>query len=178
MKKILAFAGSNSSTSINKVLATCAAKMIKGHEVFIIDLRDYEAPVFSVDLEKKGFPKSIQELNKLFNEYDAFIIATPEYNSFLTPVLVNLVDWVSRIENPTFRNKPVLLLSTSEGKRGAKSALAYLEQAMERWGGKVVGAFSLPQFSEHMDRETATLSEEEKRKELKASVQQLEASLS
>ena len=54
MKKILVFAGSLSKTSINKQLAVYAAKQFQNAELDILDLNDYEMPLFSVDKEKEN----------------------------------------------------------------------------------------------------------------------------
>lgn len=167
MKKILVFAGSNSSTSINQLLATYASSLLKSVEFKIIELKDYPAPVFSEDIEKnEGYPETMKTLNGLFKEYDGFIISLPEYNSSITPVFKNTVDWISRIERPTFKDKPVLLLSTSNGKRGAITNLTHVESIMPRWGGNVVGTYSLPNFNENMDTASGTITNVEERKKL------------
>ena len=152
MAKILVFSGSNSSTSINQQLAITAASYLDKHEIHVIHLKDYPAPVYSMDMEKRGeFPETMRELNELFKDVDAMLISLPEYNSSITPVLKNTLDWISRIEKPTLKNKPVCLLATSAGKRGAKTNLAHVaEVLMPRWGGIVTGTFSLPFFDEHL----------------------------
>ncbi len=167
MKKILVFAGSNSSTSINQKLASYAATLLEKCEATIIELREYPAPVYSADIEKnEGFPETMIELNDLFKEHDGFIISLPEYNSSITPVFKNTIDWISRIELPIFKDKPVLLLSTSAGKRGAMTNLANAESLMPRWGGNVTAAYSLPNFNENMDVETGNFNNEEEAEKL------------
>jgi len=105
MAKVLVFSGSNSSTSINQQLAVYAAAYLKEHEVRVIHLQDYPAPVYSMDMEKRGeFPESMRELNELFKAVDAMLISLPEYNSGITPVFKNTMDWISRIEKPTLKN--------------------------------------------------------------------------
>lgn len=152
MKKILVFAGSNSSSSINQLLATYTSTLLKSVAVKIIELKDYPAPVFSEDIEKnEGYPETMKALNELFKEYDGFIISLPEYNSSITPVFKNTVDWISRIEKPTFKDKPVLLLSTSNGGRGAITVLNYVASIIPRWGGNVIGTYSLSNFKENFD---------------------------
>ncbi len=167
MKKILVFAGSNSSTSINQKLANYAATLLETCEATIIELLEYPAPVYSADIEKNdGFPETMKELNDLFKEHDGFIISLPEYNSSITPVFKNTIDWISRIELPIFKDKPVLLLSTSAGKRGAMTNLASAESLMPRWGGKIAGTYSLPNFNENMDVETGNFNNEEEAEKL------------
>ncbi|MBI2282067.1 MAG: NAD(P)H-dependent oxidoreductase [Bacteroidetes bacterium] len=124
MKKILVFAGSNSENSINQKLVVYSSSFLKNVELNIFELKDFSAPLFSVDLEKKeGFPKSMIALNNLIKSCDGVILSLPEYNSSMTPVFKNTVDWISRIERPTFKDKPLLLLSTSAGKRGGQTNL-------------------------------------------------------
>lgn len=178
MKKILAFAGSNSSKSINKILVHCAANLIKNHKVTVIDLRDYEAPIFSPDIEESdGFPQSMQDLSKLLKEYDGFIMSAPEYNSSITPVLKNTLDWLSRIDRPVFGDKPMLLMSTSDGKRGGRTILHYLEGIIHRWGAKIAATYSLPLFKYNMDTATATLTNEDEKAKLQAAVEAFEDTL-
>ena len=178
MKKVLVFAGSNSSVSINQQLAKYAGTLLKNNSFTVIELKDYPAAVFSEDIEKKeGHPATMKALNALFNEHDGFIISLPEYNSSVSPVFKNTVDWISRVERPTFKDKPVLLLSTSNGARGAMTVLAYVESVLPRWGGKVIGTYSLPNFTENFSIETGKLSNAEEIEKLTAIVGHFENEL-
>jgi len=77
MKKVLVFAGSNSSTSINQMLVTYASTLLKNTEATVIELKDYPAPVFSEDIEKnEGHPETLKALNELFKSHDGFIICS------------------------------------------------------------------------------------------------------
>ncbi len=175
MKKILAFAGSNSSTSINLTLVRCAAKLVSNCEVTVIDLRDYAAPLFSIDIENEsGAPETMRTLNEMFKEYDGFILSSPEYNSAITPVLKNTIDWISRIERPVFKDKPMLLMSAAPGGRGGKSVLEFLEKLLPRWGAQVQGVFSLAHYNDNMDAAALVLTDAEKQAALVAAVQALE----
>ena len=166
MAKVLVFSGSNSSTSINQQLAVYAAAYLKEHEIQIIHLKDYPAPVYSMDIEKRGeFPETMRELNELFKNVDAMLISLPEYNSGITPVFKNTMDWISRIEKPTLKNKPVCLLGTSPGARGAKTNLEHVASVLiKRWGGELSSTFSLPNFDEHVVNGALTLSNDEEKK--------------
>jgi len=151
VKKILVFAGSNRSDSINQQLAVYAAGLIEGVENTICQLINFPAPVYGKDLEtNEGIPKYMVDLNQLFNEHDGFIISLPEHNSSVTPIFKNMVDWISRHERPVFKNKPVLLMSTAPGKRGGITNLKYIAEIMPWWGGKVTDTFSLPNFFDNM----------------------------
>ncbi|MGE0560835.1 MAG: NADPH-dependent FMN reductase [Flavobacteriales bacterium] len=171
MKTILVFAGSNSSNSINQKLAVYAAGLLQNCELNIIELKDFTAPIYSADIEKEeGFPETMVLLNELMKNCDGMIISLPEYNSSMTPVFKNTADWISRIERPTFKDKPLLLLSTSAGKRGGQTNLNHIVSLMPFWGGKVIASYSLPSFNENMDLESMELKDGEEKETLLSAV--------
>ena len=137
--KILAFAGSAREESFNKKAAAVAAKAAEanGASVTLVDLKDYPLPIFDQDLEKEsGMPENAQKLKKLFIESDALIIASPEYNSSISPLLKNVIDWVSRSaegEAPlaAFKGKVAAILSTSPGGLGGLRGLSHLRSILE-----------------------------------------------
>lgn len=97
--RVLVFAGSLRSASLNKKLARLAAEMVReaGAEATFIDLKDYPLPVYDGDLElASGLPANARKLKDLFIAHDAFVIACPEYNAGVTAALKNAIDWVSR----------------------------------------------------------------------------------
>src|SRR5260370_42637826 len=99
MSRILAFAASARSESFNKKLVAITAQGARqaGAEVTLIDLEDFPLPLFDQDLEaEQGMPENGKELKKLFIDHDGLLIASPEYNSSITAVLKNAIDWVSR----------------------------------------------------------------------------------
>lgn len=177
MKKIIAFAGSNSSTSINVQLVKYASSLIETVEVEFVDLREYDAPIYSADIEKVGIPQPIQDLVAKLKEADAYIIGTPEHNGSLTAFLKNTIDWASRVEAKFLGGKPVLLLSTSGGKRGAASSLEDLKGKMKYFAGEVAATYSLGSFNETFDREQGQVTDAESQKELAAAVAQFEEAL-
>jgi NAD(P)H-dependent FMN reductase len=105
-----------------------------------------------MDQELQGeFPGSVRTLNALFKEVDGLLISLPEYNSGITPVFKNMMDWISRLEKPTLKNKAICLLSTSPGSRGAKTNLAHVSDILiDRWGGVLTATFSLAYFDRHL----------------------------
>jgi NAD(P)H-dependent FMN reductase len=150
MKNILAFAGSNSSTSINHQLLTHVANRVQGHEMKIIRLTEFDFPMFSVDLEKeRGFPVDVQVLKNLIAEHDALVISVNEHNGNVSAYFKNIIDWLSRIERNFLADKKILLISTSNGTRGAASALEYTKGILPRFGGQVIESFSFPSFKEN-----------------------------
>ncbi len=119
--KILAFAGSARQESYNKKLVRIAAQAATGAggEVTLIDLKDYPLPLFNEDLEaEQGAPENATKLKQLFFEHQGLLISCPEYNSSITPLLKNTIDWVSRRadgESPlqAFKGKLLALMSAS-----------------------------------------------------------------
>lgn len=147
MKKILVFGSSNSSSSINKQLAIYAAQQLKDVELEIIDLIEYDLPIYSPDLERaQGSPKEVIEFNNLIAAVDGIVLSMAEYNGCYTAVFKNIFDWTSRIDNKVWKDKPMFLLGTSPGRRGAKGVLKIAKDAFPYFGGNIVADFSLPQF--------------------------------
>ena len=151
MSKIIAFSGSNSRKSINQQLINVISNVIENSEVEVIDLRDFDAPLYGVDREiEDGFPDSMIALNTKLSEADGFIISTPEHNGSMPAVLKNTIDWLSRIEQKVFNDKPTVFFSTSPGPRGGVSALEHLVSIMPYRGANVVGSYSLGSFGENV----------------------------
>ena len=101
MPKILAFSGSARKESYNQKLVQIAAQGAEqaGAEVTVVNLVDYPLPIYNQDLERaEGMPPPAKALKALFIRHDGFIIASPEYNSAFSPLLKNVLDWVSRKE--------------------------------------------------------------------------------
>jgi chromate reductase, NAD(P)H dehydrogenase (quinone) len=99
--KILAFAGSAREGSFNKMLVKIAVEGAKtaGADVTYVDLRDLPMPLYDQDLEaKEGLPENVLKFKDLMKSHQGFLIACPEYNSSITPLLKNAIDWASRPE--------------------------------------------------------------------------------
>lgn len=147
MKKILAFAGSNSKTSINKELATYAANLLNGVETRILDLNDFPLPVYGIDEEKEnGIPFNSQKFLDIIKESDGIILSLAEHNGNFSVAFKNIFDWMSRIEQKLWNNKPILLLATSPGGRGGASVLSIANNGFPHMGGNIVATFSLANF--------------------------------
>src|SRR5258708_14237193 len=133
MPRILVFASSIRRESFNKKLVAIAAHGAReaGAEVTLIDLKDFPLPLFDQDLEaEQGIPENGKKLKKLFIDHDGLLIASPEYNSSITAVLKNAIDWVSRPApgEPSlvgFRSKVATLMSASPGALGGLGALIH-----------------------------------------------------
>ena len=160
-KKIIAFGASSSKQSINKQLATFAANQFQNVSVEILDLNDYEMPIFSVDKEKEnGIHPLAQEFYSKLGSADLIIISFAEHNGNYSSAFKNILDWTSRINAKTFQEKPMLLLATSPGARGGSSVLEIATKRFPFQGGIVKGSFSLPSFGENFDAEKGITNEE------------------
>lgn len=151
MKKILAFAGSNSSTSINHKLIQYTASQIQAHEVKVIKLTDFPLAIFSEELEKeKGYSVNLKLLLNEIENADALIVSVNEHNSAPSAFFKNTLDWLSRIKYRFLDEKKILLMSTSSGSGGAATSLEYVKEAMTgRYNGTIVESFSFPSFNDN-----------------------------
>lgn len=149
MKKVLAFAGSNHSQSINYQLVEFTASLFSDMEVKVFDLRHWDIAMYSIDMDPDQTPEKITKLIALLAEYDGFIISSPEHNGGTPAFFKNILDWLSRRSKGVFGNKPVLLMSTSPGKGGAATNLNYLNKTLPYQGANIVSTFSLPSFNEN-----------------------------
>ena len=122
MSYVLAFAGSNSSVSINYKLVKYTATLIKG--VRLRDLSKYPFPIYSQDAEKEnGFSNSLVEFNNEIANSKGLIISVNEHNSYPSAYFKNTMDWLSRFDTKFLADKKILLMATSNGGRGAIGAL-------------------------------------------------------
>jgi chromate reductase, NAD(P)H dehydrogenase (quinone) len=99
MPKILAFAASTRTASFNRRALPHAVEGARatGMEVTVLDLRDFAMPIYNADLEDaEGLPAAAVALKQVFKEHHGLLLACPEYNSSITPLLKNTLDWVSR----------------------------------------------------------------------------------
>ncbi len=170
MKKVLAFGGSNSSTSINKKLASYVASQLEDATVNVADLNDFELPLYSPDLEKEiGVHENAVKFSKLIEESDAIVLSLAEYNGSYTAAFKNLFDWMSRINQKVWKDKPMMLMAASPGGRGGANVLKTTKDLMPYFGGNVIADFSLPIFHENFREEGIV--DEAKAKELKEKIQ-------
>ena len=161
MKNIIVFGASNSSTSINKQLAKWTSDQLEDSSVTLLDLNDYEMPIYSMDREKNdGFPERAEQFKKLINETDGIIISFAEYNGSYSSAFKNIFDWISRISKPIWSDKPMFLMATSPGKRGGQSVLETAKTSFPHQGGDVVASFSLPAFHENFNSESGIINED------------------
>ncbi len=136
--KILAFAGSTREDSYNKKLVKIAAEEAKvaGAEITYVDLRDLPMPIYDEDLEaKEGLPENARKFKELLKEHQGLLIASPEYNSSITAVLKNAIDWASRPEPgepmlAAFTGKVAAIMSASPGGLGGLRGLIHVRSIL------------------------------------------------
>ena len=148
--KIIAFAASNSSVSINKQLARYTANLVDGASVEVLDLNDFEMPIFSEDREKEigHHPLAIKFYEKL-GSGDAIIIGYAEHNGSYSAAYKNIFDWTSRYNREVFQNKPMILLATSPGPSGAANVLKQATDSAPFFAADVKASLSVPSFYDH-----------------------------
>lgn len=148
MKTILAFAGSNSSTSINHELVKYTVSQIKNFDIQLLKMSEMPFPMYSIDAEKNdGFKNSLIELHEDIKKAAGLIISVNEHNSNPSAYFKNLLDWLSRLDRKFLDNKKILLMSTSGGERGGQGALTTVKNLLPRFGADIVDTFSLPFFN-------------------------------
>jgi chromate reductase len=172
--KVTCFAASSSRNSINKQFVTYAAGLVEGADVEVLDLNDFELPLFSVDREAElGQPQLAQDFLGKIQTSDALIIAFAEHNGCYSAAYKNLYDWASRIEAKVYKDKRIVLLATSPGGRGGQSVLDLALAQIPRFGGDIRGCVSMPMFFENFDSERGVVSNSEIDAEMKALIPRL-----
>ena len=169
--KLLVFAGSTRQQSFNRRLAQAAADMAReaGADTTLLELSDFDIPMYNADLEARGTPPDVLRLKQLMWEHPAWIICSPEYNGSYTALLKNTIDWASSPVKgdpawqdgvKPFRGKVVGMLSASNGALGglrSQSHLAPLLITLECW--LAPRAFALGQAANAFDEHGALVQE-------------------
>ena len=176
--KILAFAGSSSSTSRNKELVKYVLKRFTEHDINLLDLKDFDMPIFSVDREKDGFPQEAHNFLKAIEECDAIICSMAEHNRSYSAAFKNVFDWASRINVKVFQDKPMLLMSTSPGGYGGGNVMATAHKFFPQFGADIRDTFSLPKFIENFDVENTAILNAEFKAELDQKISDFKKGLS
>lgn len=140
---VLAFSGSARRDSFNlKLLRVVAAETrAAGAQVTEISLREPPLPIYDGDLEETdGLPEAATRLIRLITEHDALLIASPEYNSYFTPLLKNAIDWCTRGDDNPFEGKVAAVVSASPGMLGGVRSMTHVRQLLTHLGAHVVPA--------------------------------------
>ena len=161
-KIIVALGGSNSKNSINKKLATFAAHQVAGATVNLLDLNDFEMPIYGIDREKEeGIPQLAIDFKAHLKAADGIIISFAEHNGAYSAAFKNVMDWVSRIEKDTWANKPMFLLATSPGGRGGSTVLNIALGKFKFMNSNAIVGFSLPSFGKNFTEGEGITNEEQ-----------------
>lgn len=152
--KILAFAGSNSSKSINKKLVIHTLSFFENADVTLLDLNDFEMPLFSIDREQHdGYPPLAHQLLAHIEICDLIVLSLAEHNNSYSTAFKNVMDWCSRVNSKFFQQKPMLLMSTSPGGFGGGNVMNAAKAYFPKCGAEIVDTFSLPVFHQHFHEE-------------------------
>ncbi|MEB3230757.1 MAG: NAD(P)H-dependent oxidoreductase [Leptolyngbyaceae bacterium] len=180
--KILAFAGSARRDSFNKKLVkiAAAAANVAGAEVTVVDMADFPMPVFDQDLELQGIPSTVRRLKALLKSHQGLLIACPEYNGSITPLLKNAIDWASRPDPDTsprplecFNGKVAALFATSPGGLGGIRGLVHVRAILEGIGVIVIpDQKAIPNANQAFD-DRGNLTETEQQQAVEAIAQKL-----
>ncbi|WP_148864360.1 NADPH-dependent FMN reductase [Marinobacter fonticola] len=181
--KILFIAGSTRTGSFNAQLAARAADTAEQRgdvTVTRINLADYDMPLYNGDLEKdSGLPEAAKNLKHQFRTHHGFCLASPEYNSTLSPLIVNALHWISRPESENepglvaFKGKVAGLMAASPGGFGGLRGLVPLRMMLGNIGVHVIPAqLAVPQAHKAFD-ESGRFSDETWQQRLEAMIDEL-----
>lgn len=175
--KILAIAGTNSETSMNKQLVAYASTLFENAEVEVVDLNPFEMPIYKHERELAGgVPQEAKDLAAKIDEANVLLVALAEHNGTYSTAFKNVFDWVSRIKNRTVWNEvPMLLMATAPGARGGAGVLEAATKRFPFHGGNIIENFSLPFFNDNFDKAAQKISNEEKDNELKEKIKKVSA---
>ncbi len=152
MAAILAFAGSNSSTSINFKLVKHTVSLVSDHSVQVLNMANLPFPMYSEDYENEnGFSNSLVEIKNDIEKSKGLIISVNEHNSNPSAYFKNFIDWLSRLDKNFLDGKKILLMSTSSGARGGVGAHEVTKNLLPRFGASTITSFSLPSFSKNFE---------------------------
>lgn len=160
--KIIAFGASSSKNSINKQLVSFATHYFADQNVEILDLNDFEMPIYSTDKEiENGIPQLAIDFADKISQANFIMISFAEHNSAYSTAFKNIFDWTSRIHpRVMWKDKDMFIMSTSKGPRGGMSVLSMAAARLPRDGAKVLETFSLPNNSENFDEHLGIINEE------------------
>lgn len=178
MPTLLAFAGSNSSTSINHQLVTYLTTQVKETSFELFNLSDMDLIIYSEDEEREnGFPSSIKQIYKHIQASKGLLISVNEHNSNPSAFFKNVLDWLSRLDRKFLEGKKIFLLSASTGARGAIGSQEVVHQLILRFGGEVVDTYAFPSFKDNFSAENQQISNAEINQDILSKLAQFENQL-
>ena len=180
--KILAFAASSSRKSINKQVVTHAANVLQGMnsaaDVNIVDLNNFEMPIYSADREiADGIPQLAKDFHALIGNADGLLISYAEHNGNYAAAYKNIFDWCSRLEGKVFQGKPMVVTSVSMGPGGGANVLNLAVTSAPHFDANVVGSFSVGPFGQKFDADAQAFTDVELTTALETSLTALIAAI-
>ncbi|MEO0916771.1 MAG: NAD(P)H-dependent oxidoreductase [Pseudomonadota bacterium] len=163
--KILAFAASNHSQSINRALVGYAADRLQHlrpeAQIEFVDINDFEMPIYSVDREKAdGIHPLAQNFFEIIGAADAVLVSFAEYNGYVTAAWKNIYDWMSRINAKVWQDKPIVILAATPGPRAGANVLGTQEFTAPFFGMDLKGQHGVGKWAEAWDGTTLTREED------------------
>jgi chromate reductase len=180
--KILVIPGSLRTGSHNARLAATTVREFAqaGVEVNLLSLIDYPLPIYDGDLQaKSGVPKQAVNLKRMMAAHHGVLLVTPEYNSSVPPLVKNMIDWVSRVQDQheargeVFRTRPFAIAAASEGRMGGARALAALRLILSSLQAMVIPRQLALSFADQAYDDVDRLKNPSDSEALKALVRQL-----
>jgi chromate reductase len=128
---VLVICGSLRKGSYNAAIA----RMLPGLAPAGLSLRPAPSfadfPIYNADIQAtSGFPPEVNAWADAIRGADALIIVSPEYNWSIPGGLKNAIDWVSRMKEQPFKDKPVAFQSAAAGILGGSRAQYHLRQSL------------------------------------------------
>jgi chromate reductase, NAD(P)H dehydrogenase (quinone) len=133
--KVLGICGSLRKASVNgAALRACGELMPAGMTLSIYEGLG-ELPLYNQEIMDAGIPAPVQRLRDAIAGADGLLLASPEYNFSVTAALKNGIDWMSRVPNQPFQDKPIAIFSASAGPLGGARVQYDLRRILgQLWG--------------------------------------------
>ena len=87
-------------------------------------------PHYNQDIQNEGWPPSVTAFAEAIRSADGIIIVSPEYNWTIPGALKNAIDWVSRMKDQPFKDKPVAIQSASIALLGGSRMQYHMRQCL------------------------------------------------
>ncbi|MEO1747452.1 MAG: NAD(P)H-dependent oxidoreductase, partial [Pseudomonadota bacterium] len=130
-------------------------------QIEFLDINDYEMPIYSPDRQKAdGIHPLAQEFYAKIGDADALIVSFAEYNGFVTAAWKNIYDWMSRIDQKVWQDKPFLLLAASPGRQAGANVLQTQEQTAPFFGMDIKGKYGVGSWADAWDCDTLVKDED------------------
>ncbi|MCP4441766.1 MAG: NAD(P)H-dependent oxidoreductase [Aureispira sp.] len=168
MRNLIAFGASSSRQSINKTLANFAANQVEDVDVTLLDLNDFKMPAYTIELEEEsGIPSVAYDFKEKIKNSDGIVISFPEHKESYSPIFKNIFDWVSKIDQNIWTNKPMFLLATSMNNIAGRSILNTATNDFKLINTNTIISFFLPSYYQKFSEEDQKITETKLSKEFK-----------